>query len=149
MIVKKRQNNPEIKQKKIPTFSVKLDGELHKELVLWLQLPTTKSIGYHSKSDFVNQAVRDMLNRERGPRFTDLTENSDGDYTMIDTRLVSSENNVLVTIDSTHKTMLCTHCKISDCDHIRYVWSSHASSSRLSNIGFPCSIKNSRYNHYV
>lgn len=137
------------KRTKRETFSVKIDGELHNELAVWLQIPTTKSIGYHSKSDFVNQAVRDMLNRERGPRFTDLIENDDGDYTMIDTRLVSSENNVLVTIDRTHKTMLCTHCKINDCDHVRYIWTSHASSSRLSNIGFPCSIKNSRYNHYV
>ena len=147
--MKKYTKKKEIKQTRTPTFSVKLDGDLHKELNLWLQLPTTKSIGYHSKSDFVNQAVRDMLNRERGPRFTDLIENEDGDYTLIDTRLVSAENNILVALDRTHKTMICTNCTIDDCDHVRYIWSSHITSTRLASIGFPCSIKHTRYDNYV
>lgn len=137
------------KQAKKPTFTVKLDGELHIQLESWLMQPETRSMGYHSKSDFVNQAVREMLKRERGPRFTDLVENSDGDYVMVDTYLVTSENNILVTIDRTHKTMMCTHCKLSTCDHILYIWASQASSSRLSNIGFPCSVKYKRYDHHV
>lgn len=147
--MKKSVKPTKVKTQKRKTFTVKLDGELHNELDVWLQLETTKAIGYHSKSDFVNQAVREMLNKERGPRFTDLVENNDGDYTLIDTRLVTSENNILVTIDRTHKTMMCTHCKIDSCDHIRYIWVSQSSSSRLSNIGFPCSIKHTKYNDYL
>ena len=97
----------------------------------------------------MNQAVREMLNKERGPRFTDLIENNDGDYTMVDTRLITAENNVLVTIDRQHKVMMCTHCKIATCDHVRYICASQASSARLSNIGFPCSIKRQKYDNYL
>lgn len=136
-------------RKRAPTFTVKLDGELHKQLDSWLAYPETRAMGYHSKSDFVNQAVREMLKRERGPRFTDLVENTDGDYTMIDTYLVSAENNILVVIDRVHKSMMCTHCKLSECDHVLYIWASQSSSSRLSNIGFPCTVEHKRYDHHV
>jgi len=135
--------------KKRLTFSVKIDGELHKEMDTWLASQMTSSMGYHSKSDFVNQAIRELMKRERGPRFTDLFENKDGDYTLIDTYLRAVENNILVTMDKTHKTLRCTYCNSYECDHILFIWKSVSSSSRLSNLGFTCSNEHSRYHYHV
>ena len=73
---------------------------------------------------------------ECGQRFTDLEENSDGDYTLIDTHMITAENNILIVLDKTHRTIHCMSCNGSNRDHITYVWKSVFSSARLSRLGF-------------
>ena len=131
------------------TFTVKIDGDLHAELDQWLSAQMTSAMGYHSKSDFVNQAIRELMKRERGPRFTDLFENKDGDYTLIDTYLRTAENNILITLDKVHKTMTCTFCNVYGCDHILFIWKSVSSSIRLSNLGFACDVGHKRYDYHI
>lgn len=118
--------------------AVKIDGGLNIELDFWLKTENAASLGFHSKSDFVTEAVRRHMQSVRGPRFTDLMENESGDYTMIDTYLDLPTKFLIVQIDKNHKSMQCQYCRVNDCDHILYIWKSMASSSRLSSMGFQC-----------
>lgn len=119
--------------------AVKIDGGLSMELDEWLKTDNAASLGFHSKSDFVTEAVRKFMQSIRGPRFTDLAENDDGDYTLIDTYLDLPSKYLIVQIDRVHKQLSCQYCKRDNCDHILYIWKSSASSTRLSNMGFQCS----------
>lgn len=42
---------------------IKIDGKLWDELDEWLQSPTAKTLGFHSKAQFVTQAVRELLEK--------------------------------------------------------------------------------------
>jgi len=125
-----------IKRKSQPT--VKIDGGLGLELDLWLQTEMAASLGFHSKSDFVTEAVRRHMQSVRGPRFTDLIENEDGDYTMIDTYLNLPTKYLVVIVDKTHKKLTCQYCNSESCDHILYIWKSNSSSARLASMSFQC-----------
>jgi len=147
--ITKTTTSKKLKSGKPKTFTVKIDGSLHEELDNWLNVQMTSFMGYHSKSDFVNQAIRELMKRERGPRFTDLFENKDGDYTLVDTYLRTAENNILVILDQVHKIMKCTYCNVDECDHVLFIWKSISSSSRLSNLGFVCMNEHKRYDYHI
>jgi len=115
-----------------------MDGGLNMELDLWLATDNAASLGFHSKSDFVTEAVRRFMQSIRGPRFTDLLENEDGDYTMIDTYLNLPTKYLIVLVDKKHRTLACQHCKTDNCDHILYIWKSNSSSTRLISMSFQC-----------
>lgn len=129
--------------------SVKIDGGLNLELDSWLSTENAAVLGFHSKSGLVTEAVREFMQRVRGPRFTDLLENNDGDYTLIDTYLNVPEKYVLVTVDKQHKSLHCNYCSINYCDHILYMWVSSACSLRLSSLGFSCEITNKKFHHPI
>lgn len=119
--------------------AVKIDGGLSMELDEWLKTDNAASLGFHSKSDFVTEAVRKFMQSVRGPRFTDLLENEVGDYTLIDTYLDLPTKHLIVQVDKKHKQLTCQYCKSDNCDHILYIWKSMASSARLTSMGFQCS----------
>ena len=136
-----RRHATEIRGKKIPRKSqpnVKIDGGLSMELDEWLRTENAASLGFHSKSDFVTEAVRKFMQSIRGPRFTDLLETQDGDYSLIDTYLNLSTKFLIVQVDKKHKQLSCQYCKSDTCDHILYIWKSMASSARLTSLNFQC-----------
>lgn len=125
-----------IQRKSQPT--IKIDGGLGIELDLWLKTENAASLGFHSKSDFATEAIRNYMQSVRGPRFTDLVENEDGDYTLVDTYLNLPTKYLVVQVDKKHKEIKCKYCQSDKCDHILYVWKSIASSQRLTSMGFQC-----------
>lgn len=136
-----KRHATEIRGKKIPRKSqpnVKIDGGLSMELDEWLRTENAASLGFHSKSDFVTEAVRKFMQSIRGPRFTDLLETQDGDYSLIDTYLNLSTKFLIVQVDKKHKQLSCQYCKSDTCDHILYIWKSMASSARLTSLNFQC-----------
>lgn len=129
--------------------TVKIDGGLNLELNNWLGTENAAVLGFHSKSDFVTEAVREFMQKIRGPRFTDLLENEIGDYTLIDTYLNPPEKFITITVDKKHLRLICNYCKIDYCDHILYAWVSNASSQRLLAIGFNCDITGKKFHHPI
>ena len=129
--------------------SVKIDGGLNIELDNWLTTENAAILGFHSKSDFITEAVREFMQKIRGPRFTDLLENETGNYTLIDTYFNIPEKFITVLVDTINKTLNCTYCKVSHCDHILYIWISTASSYRLRGMGFACDINGKRFLHPI
>lgn len=154
--MRKNQTRPKraqtVKGKKIIRHTqpaVKIDGGLNLELDSWLSTENAAVLGFHSKSDFVTEAVREFMQRVRGPRFTDLLENNTGDYTLIDTYLNLPEKYITVTVDKQHKLLNCKYCKVEYCDHILYMWVSSASSQRLASLGFTCDISTKKFHHPI
>lgn len=125
-----------INRKAQPT--IKIDGGLNIELNSWLQTESAAALGFHSKADFATEAIRKFMQSVRGPRFTDLMENNNGDYTMVDTYLDLPSKYLTVIVDKKHLELRCQYCKEPKCDHILYVWKSIASSQRLAQFGFKC-----------
>jgi len=129
--------------------SVKIDGGLNIELNNWLTTENAAILGFHSKSDFVTEAVREFMQKIRGPRFTDLLENETGNYTLIDTYLNIPEKYIIVLVDRVNKILNCQYCKVEHCDHILYIWISTASSQRLRSMDFICNVNGKRFHHPI
>ncbi len=129
--------------------SVKIDGGLSLELESWLQTDNAAALGFHSKSDFVTEAVRRYMQSIRGPRFTDLIENEEGDYTLIDTYLNLATKFLIVQVDKKHKKLQCQHCHSNLCDHVLYIWKSMGSSTRLSSLGFRCEAQSELFKYPI
>lgn len=138
-----------VKIKRHTQPTVKIDGGLNLELDSWLSTENAAILGFHSKSDFITEAVREFMQRVRGPRFTDLLENDVGDYTLIDTYLNLPEKYITITVDKQHKTLNCTYCHVKYCDHVLYMWVSSASSQRLASLGFICDITKKKFHHPI
>lgn len=47
-------------------INVKLDAGIHKQLVEFLNTAGARKMGYHSKAQFVTEAVRELLERRLG-----------------------------------------------------------------------------------
>lgn len=63
---------------------IKIDGILWDELDRWLKTQDAKKLGFHSKAQFVTQAVRELLEQNK--------KGKAGDYTRINRRLNSIES---------------------------------------------------------
>lgn len=129
--------------------AVKIDGGLNMELDLWLKTESAASLGFHSKSDFATEAIRKFMQSVRGPRFTDLMENQDGDYSLVDTYLDLPTKYLIVQVDKKHKELTCQYCKERKCDHTLYIWKSISSSTRLTNLGFKCEFEHEIFKYPI
>ena len=148
MVKKSKEEQTKRKIAKNTQPAVKIDGGINAELTDWLKTKIAQDLGYHSKSQFITEAVREFMQRVRGPRFTDLQENENGDYSLIDTYILNSDD-IKIQVDKMHKILHCEYCKQSNCDHTLYVWRSRASSTRLFSLGFRCNNKNTSFQYRV
>lgn len=119
-------------QKHPPQGTTRLDGTLDKTLAEWLKTDYAKSLGFHSKSHFVTNAVRDLLFKYSVPNIIDLIRYPTY-YELFDN---SKSKKIEVTINKIGKCCECLECESMKCEHVLYLWKIPNEVIHLKQIGF-------------
>lgn len=99
--------------------AVKIDGSLNDSLTEWLKTPYAKSLGFHSKSHFITNAVRDLMFKYRAPNLVDLVR-YETHYELYDN---SISKKIEVIINKSESGLECRTCTDSfRCDHVLNIW---------------------------
>ncbi len=119
-------------QKQPPQGTTRLDGTLDKTLTNWLKTDYAKSLGFHSKSHFVTNAVRDLLFKYSVPNIIDLIRYQTY-YELFDN---SKSRKIEITINKIGKCCECSECESMKCEHILYLWKIPNEVIHLKQMGF-------------
>lgn len=96
----------------------RLDGNLDEHLTMWLKTNYAKTLGFHSKSHFVTNAVRELLFKYSVPNQIDLVRYKTH-YELFDN---SIQKKVEIGVIRKERNLECYHCESLKCDHILHIW---------------------------
>lgn len=119
-------------QKHIPQASVRLDGDLNVNLTNWLKTDYAKSLGFHSKSHFITNAVRDLLFKYSAPNIIDLIR-YESHFELFDN---SKLKKIDVIMNKIGKCCECLECDSMKCEHVLYLWKIPSEITHLEQLGF-------------
>ena len=97
---------------------VKMDVDVKEKMEKFLETKTAKDFGFKSKADFVNEAVKLLLEKH---------ESKIKHFNFHDNIIRLTDGNMpqyqdLVEIRLRGKTLHCTQCDVKDCRHIDASW---------------------------
>ena len=98
--------------------TVRLDGNLNDHLSDWLKTDYAKSLGFHSKSHFITNAVRELLFKYSVPNQTDVLR-YENHYELFDNLL---QKKIDVITNQLEHCLVCTNCESTKCDHVLHIW---------------------------
>lgn len=108
----------------------RLDGNLDEYLTTWLKTNYAKTLGFHSKSHFVTNAVRELLFRYAVPNQTDLLRYKTY-YELFDN---SIQKKVEVHINKKDLHLECHNCNSVKCDHVLHIWNTPNENTHLKQL---------------
>jgi len=119
-------------QKPIPQGTARLDGVLNNALTEWLKTDYAKSLGFHSKSHFITNAVRDLLFKYSIPNLIDVMRYPSY-YELFDN---TKSKKIEVVINKIGKCCECSECDSMKCEHVLHLWKIPNEITHLKQMGF-------------
>ena len=112
--------------------STKIPKKMYDKIEKFLKSNEGKELGYNSKSDFIVQAARELLEKHDKPRFQHFNL-QDNIIRLIDDELPSGKD--IVEIRLNKNKLRCGHCSLMDCVHIEAVWNFSDIANKLTKKG--------------
>lgn len=112
--------------------STKIPKKMYSKIEEFLESKEGKELGYNSKSDFIVQAARELLEKHDKPRFRHFNL-QDNIIRLIDDELPSGKD--IVEIRLVKDRLRCSHCALLDCVHIEASWNLSGIANKLEKNG--------------